>query len=422
LELVYQVADSQVVLRAHKALLGRGRTALVSRNVLLLGLTSLFTDISSEMVTTILPLYLLYGLGLSPLAFGVLDGLQQGSSALVRVAAGFAADRLRRYKEIAAIGYGVSAVAKLGMLAAGSSLGAIGGVVFADRIGKGIRTGPRDALISLSTPSDELGTAFGVHRTLDTAGALIGPLVAFGLLALAPRAYDTVFVVSFAFALIGFGILTTFVESRKAAAEEPKEQPSLRAAAGLLRDRRLRLLIVVGAGLAVATMSDGFVYLGLQRRMDFDLRLLPLLFVGTAFTYMLLATPVGRLADRVGRARVFIGGYVLLLGVYAGLLLPTIGLPALLVVLLLFGAYYAATDGVLMALASTLLPEELRASGLSLVVSVTSVARLVASIAFGAVWAAAGIRAAIIVFGIALVTTTTLAAVLLLRRWTTADA
>jgi MFS family permease len=419
---VYQVADSQVVLRAHKALLRRGRTALVSRNVVLLGLTSLFTDISSEMVTTILPLYLLYGLGLSPLAFGVVDGLQQGSSALVRVASGFVADRLRRYKEIAAIGYGLSAVSKLGMLAAGSSLGAIGAVIFVDRTGKGIRTGPRDALISLSTPREELGTAFGVHRTLDTAGALIGPLVAFGLLALAPRAYDTVFVVSFAFALVGLGILVTFVQNRKADATEPEERPSLKAAAGLLRIPRLRLLLVVGAGLAVATMSDGFVYLALQRRMDFDLRFLPLLFVGTAFTYMLLATPVGRLADRAGRGRVFVGGYVLLLGVYATLLLPAIGLPALLVVLLLFGGYYAATDGVLMALASTLLPEELRASGLSLVVSVTSVARLVASIAFGAVWAAAGIHAAIVVFGIALAATTALGATLLARGRTPADA
>jgi predicted MFS family arabinose efflux permease len=214
----------------------------------------------------------------------------------------------------------------------------------------------------------------------------------------------------------------TFVQNRRADATEPEERPSLKAAAGLLRIPRLRLLLVVGAGLALATMSDGFVYLALQRRMDFDLRFLPLLFVGTAFTYMLLATPVGRLADRAGRGRVFVGGYVLLLGVYAGLLLPAIGLPALLVVLLLFGGYYAATDGVLMALASTLLPEELRASGLSLVVSVTSLARLVASIAFGAVWAAAGIQAAIVVFGIALAATTALGATLLARGRTPADA
>lgn len=412
---MYQVADSQVVFRAHRALLSRGRSALVSRNVLLLGLTSLFTDISSEMVTTILPLYLVFGLGLSPLAFGVVDGLQQGSSALVRVVGGFAADRLRRYKEVAAIGYGLSAVCKLGMLAAGSSIGAISSVVFLDRTGKGIRTAPRDALISLSTPRDQLGTAFGVHRTLDTAGALLGPLVAFALLGLVPGAYDSVFVVSFAFALVGFAILTTFVENRPPGAVEPAERPSLKTAAGLLRIRRFRLLVVVGAGLALATMSDSFVYLTLQRRIDFDLRLLPLLFVGTAFVYMLLATPVGRLADSVGRGRVFVGGYVLLAGVYAALLLPTIGLPALLVVLLLFGGYYAATDGVLMALASHLLPAGLRASGLALVVTATSLARLVASIVFGAVWAAAGIHAAIVTFGIALAVATLVAAAALVR-------
>jgi MFS family permease len=137
---------------------------------------------------------------------------------------------------------------------------------------------------------------------------------------------------------------------------------------------------------------------------------------------MLLATPVGRLADRVGRGRVFVGGYVLLAGVYAALLLPTIGLPAMLVVLLLLGGYYAATDGVLMALASHLVPAELRASGLALVVTATSLARLVASIAFGAVWAAAGVHAAIVTFGVALVLTTSLAAVALTRAREVADA
>jgi MFS family permease len=231
-----------------------------------------------------------------------------------------------------------------------------------------------------------------------------------------------VFVVSFAFALVGFAILTSFVENRPPALVEPAERPSLRAAAGLLRIPRFRLLLVVGAGLALATMSDGFVYISLQRAIDFDLRLLPLLYVGTAFVYMLLATPVGRLADRVGRGRVFVGGYVLLAGVYAALLLPTIGLPAMLVVLLLLGGYYAATDGVLMALASHLVPAELRASGLALVVTATSLARLVASIAFGAVWAAAGVHAAIVTFGVALVLTTSLAAVALTRAREVADA
>jgi MFS family permease len=411
---VYQVANSEVVLRTRRALRTGGLRTLVSRNVLLLGITSLFTDISSEMVATILPLYLVFGLGLGPLAFGVLDGIQQGSSALIRVGAGFAADRLRKYKEIAAIGYGVSAFCKVGMLIAGSSVGGIASVIFLDRTGKGIRTAPRDALISLSTPAESLGTAFGVHRTLDTAGALIGPLLAFALLAAVPGSYDAIFVVSFAFALLGFGILTTFVENR-APTTEDVERPSMRAAAGLVRDGRFRMLTIVGSVLAVATISDAFVYLSLQRRTDFDLRLLPLLYVGTAFVYMLLATPIGLLSDRVGRGRVFVGGYGLLIGMYALLLLPTVGAPVLILVLLLFGIYYAATDGVLMALASVALPPDLRGSGLSFLVSATSLGKLVASIAFGAIWAAAGIHAAIVTFGVAMLAATVVAGLLVTR-------
>src|SRR5262249_22370723 len=167
----------------------------MSANVLFLGLTSMVTDISSEMISTILPLYLVFTLHLAPLEFGIVDGLYQGAAALVRVASGFVADRWRRHKEVAALGYALSAVCKLGILAAGSVWTALAGIVLIDRIGKGIRTAPRDALISLSSPQEELGTAFGVHRALDTAGAMIGPLVAFGLLALTPGAFDAIFVV-----------------------------------------------------------------------------------------------------------------------------------------------------------------------------------------------------------------------------------
>ena len=194
---MYQVADSNILARGGRALVGRGTHVQVSRTVVLLGLTSLFTDISSEMVTTILPLYLIYSLGLSPLQFGVIDGVQQGASSLVRVAAGFTADRFGRYKEVAVLGYGLSAACRIGFLLVGRSWGLIGAVVFLDRTGKGIRTAPRDALISLSTPKEHLGVAFGVHRALDTAGAVLGPLIAFGLLLLAPQGFDSIFIVSF---------------------------------------------------------------------------------------------------------------------------------------------------------------------------------------------------------------------------------
>src|SRR5215216_1313925 len=172
---MYGVQDSGALVAAHRSLFGRRR--VVGRTVLLLGLTSLFTDVSAEMVATVLPLYLVYTLGLSPLAFGVADGLYQGGAALVRVASGFVGDRWRRHKTVAAVGYGLSAACKLGYLVVGGALGGLSALILLDRTGKGIRTAPRDALISLSTPREHLGRAFGVHRALDTAGAMIGPLL-----------------------------------------------------------------------------------------------------------------------------------------------------------------------------------------------------------------------------------------------------
>ena len=158
----------------------------VSHTVWALGWTSLFTDVSSEMVASVLPLYLVLHLGMSPLAFGVVDGLYQGAAALVRVAAGILSDRWRRYKAIAVTGYALSAACRFFILLAGASWSSITAIIVADRIGKGIRTAPRDALISQRTESSQLATAFGVHRALDAAGAMFGPVVAFVLLAALP--------------------------------------------------------------------------------------------------------------------------------------------------------------------------------------------------------------------------------------------
>jgi MFS family permease len=420
---VYQVSSSTAILRAHRRLLSRGdRTGAateprVARTVILLGFTSLITDISSEMVVTVLPLYLIFVGGFSPLAFGVVDGIYNGATALMGLAGGFVGDRFKRHKEVAATGYGLSAVCKLALALAGTAVSTIGAIVLIDRAGKGMRTAPRDAMISLSTPKDQLGTAFGVHRAMDTTGALIGPLVAFGLLAMAPLAFDSIFLVSFCLAVIGVAVLVLFVrpQDRAQDAAEPAKPASLKGAFDLVKLPRYRALLIAGGALGLATASDAFIFLGLQDKLDLGNSLFPLLFVGNSLTYMVLAVPMGRLADRVGRGRVLIGGYALLLGVYAALLAPLGGWVLLTVVLGLLGTYYAATDGVLMAFGSTIVPEEVRGSGLALVGTVTSIARLIASVAFGSLWALLGFQTAIACFAGALVVAATVAVLVLVR-------
>jgi MFS family permease len=388
------------------------RATRVATPVVLLGVTSMLTDVSSEMVATVLPLYLTVQLGLSPLAYGFVDGLYQGVTVLVRLAAGVAADRTRRPKAVAVVGYGASAVAKLALLPA-TALTSVSAVIAVDRTGKGIRTAPRDALIVASSPSHALGRAFGVHRALDTLGAMAGPLLAFALLAAIPGGYDAVFVTSFAFAVVGVAVLVTWVPDLRPAMPSTGRNATLRSVAGLLRDRPFRRTLLAAGALAAVTVSDGFLYLVLQRRTDLAPELFPLLFVGTTLVYFLLAVPLGRLADRVGRRRVYVGGHVALLGAYACAGGPLGDVAATAGCLALLGAYYAATDGVLSALSAPLLPESLRSTGLAAVQTVTAGGRFLAALGFGAVWTVAGPGGALVGFSLALLVAVPAGAVLL---------
>ncbi|MET9914524.1 MFS transporter [Streptomyces sp. NPDC006476] len=373
------------------------RRAAVAPTVLALGTVSLITDVSSEMVTAVLPLYLVAGLGLSPLGFGLLDGIYNGFSALVRLAGGHLADRGGgRHKWVAGLGYGISALCKPLLLLA-HSLTPIGLVLAADRTGKGLRTAPRDALISLSTTPETRGRAFGVHRAMDTAGALLGPLAAFLILRATVDGYDAVFTVSFCVAVAGVLVLVLFVPgSSPAPAIEAAVRPTLRAAVGLLRHRDVRRITVCALLLGLATVSDSFVYLLLQRRLGVPDRWFALLPLGTAAAFLLLAVPLGRLADRVGSRRVFLAGHGALLLAYALLLTSWHGTFLPYAVLLLHGTFYAATDGVLMAAASNNVPEALRSSGLAVVQTGQALARFACSLGFGAAWSLWGDRTALL--------------------------
>ncbi|MBB4967138.1 MFS transporter [Saccharothrix violaceirubra] len=367
----------------------------VPGTVLALGTVSLLTDVSAEMMTAFMPVYLLVTLNLNYAQFGVLDGLYTGATAVLRLVGGHLSDRTNRHKAVAAVGYGLSAVTKFLFPLAGTSAFGIGATMAADRAGKGLRSAPRDALISLATPPDRLGAAFGVHRTMDTIGALLGPLITFLLLQQIGIVAGPVFAVSGAFAIVGLIVLIAFVR------EHPKKPdrgpaPAIRAGLALLKDRKFRRVAIGTAVLGLATLSDAFVFILVQKATAVPLGLLPLMPLGTALIFLAAATPLGRLADRIGRWPVFLGGHVLLLAVYVMLLAPGSGYLGVGAALLLHGLFYAATDGVLSARVSPLVPETLRASGLAAVQTGQALARLVSSVAFGYLLEKATFHAAVL--------------------------
>ncbi|WP_127481221.1 MFS transporter [Nocardioides pantholopis] len=380
------------------------RVPRVPRVVVTLGFVSLLTDISSESAAAILPLYLTAVVGLSPAAYGVVDGLYQGVSALVRILAGWASDRTQRPKEVALLGYAGSAAARA-FLPFATGLAAVSAVVTADRIGKGVRTAPRDAMIAAGTDPAHLGRAFGVHRMLDAVGALLGPLIAFAVLWAIPEGYRTVLVVSLGFAVLGVALLALFVPGSTGARPpgqpgsptEPRPPRPTRPTRGVLAAPGLLRLSATAGGLGLLTIGDGFVYLVLLDAGGFAAHWFPVLYIGTSAAYLLLAVPFGRLADRHGRVRVMVLAHLALAAAYlcatavAG---RWVALGTLAAVLLL-GTFYAATDGVLAAAAGRLAPPSARASGIAVAQTAVAVARLLSAAGFGVLWLLLGPGAAV---------------------------
>ncbi len=374
-----------------------------SPTVIALGIVSMLTDISSESVAAILPMYITGALGLSMIAYGFFEGLNQSASALVRIAAGYAADQTSRPKPVAVAGYGLSMVARIGLLFATGFAG-IAAVIGVDRVGKGIRTAPRDAMIQQASQPEHLARSFGLHRLLDTIGATVGPMLAFVVLLLVPDGYRAVFVLSLAVAILGVAVLVLVVPNRKlgakpvpAAQAETAQDDQVQAPVRNIRALKIRPMLrmlsrgrmgrmLCAAGLlGLLTVGDGFVYLALMSHGTMDYFWFPLLFVGSNLVFLLLAIPLGKLADRTSRAAVFVLGHLALALAY---LCASGGGSLIFIVsaLAALGLFYAATDGVLAALAGQLSPEGSVSTGIGAAQTVVAVARLLSATGFGVLW------------------------------------
>lgn len=385
--------------RPEKSAGKRSKTGALNRTVVALAFTSFFTDISSEMVAAVVPLFLTSQLGFSPFLFGAFQGAFEIANALLRILGGTIADRTKKPKQTAATGYGISTASRMGLLAATLTSAPVVPFLLIDRLGKGLRTGPRDAMISLATPEKSWGTAFGFHRTLDATGAMIGPLLAFGILFALPESFNSVFTFSVAFGFLGLAVIITWARNPKYAAPSTGSAQRSNNTRAILKslftNQGFRRIAGIGMAFGSFMIGDAFIYLVIfdAARQSTDIGIggfgaqwFPLLFVGTAVGFLLTATPLGRLADRIGRARVWVLGQVALALVLASLLFQPTSVPAIIGVLALLGLFYGATDGVLPALAAGVIPREHRSAGLATLSTLEAFARTASAFAFGLMW------------------------------------
>lgn len=396
----------------------------VPRVVWWIGITSLLTDLATEMVGSVLPAFLFSVLLLPPLMVGFMDGLYQGAAAILRLPTGIWADKFHHHKQVAALGYGMSVVAKVGLLFSmqWGLLAALIGLGL-DRVGKAIRTAPRDVLIAAHAHRGQQGAAFGLHRAMDAVGALAGPLLAFLILAAAPENYELLLGVSLIFAAFGLLALLAKVPALKSLSrEKPAGNASVPADAAdaatwkrlfqqLKAQRPFWLLLGCATALSFGIVSDGMLYLYLQQNAKMPTSWLPLFYSGTALVFVVFAYPVGKLADKVGAKWIVIGGHALLVLWYL-LMLHVPKAVGVAGTLLVMGFFYAATDGVLMAQAALLLPTPVRTTGLALLGALIGFGRMASSTLFGALWQWQGQGTAFWVFSAVLAGAVLMAALL----------
>jgi MFS family permease len=356
-------------------------------SVWLLGLVSMFMDVSSEMIHALLPLYLVTVLGTSTLTVGVIEGIAEATASITKIFSGALSDYLGKRKWLAAAGYGLAAVTKP-VFPLASSIGWLVAARFIDRVGKGIRGAPRDALIADLTPAGLRGNAFGLRQSLDTIGAVFGPLLAVVFMAAFANNFTAVFWMAVIPAFISVAIIVFGVSEPN----RPPGVPTVRAP--LSRGELARLgsgywmIVGVAAIFTLARFSEAFLLLRAQSA-GLPLAVVPAVMVVMNVVYTLSAWPAGALSDRIGRYGLLTVGFGLLIA--ADLVLALSGsVSAVMIGVALWGLHMGLTQGLLAAMVADTAPVELRGTGFGMFNLVSGVAMLAASMVAGALWDIAG--------------------------------
>jgi len=348
-----------------------------------LGFVSMLMDISSEMIHALLPVYMVTVIGTSALTVGIIEGIAEATASITKVFSGALSDWLGKRKFLAAFGYGLAAFTKP-ILPLASSIEWLIAARFIDRVGKGIRGAPRDALVADIAPPHLRGASFGLRQSLDTVGAFIGPLLAIGLMWLTADHFQAVFWIAVIPAFLSVGLILVAVKEP----DRPKEQRRVRMP--LHRDELHRLgatywwVVAVAAVFTLARFSEAFLILRAQS-IGLPQALIPIVLVIMSLAYSLSAYPIGVLSDRVNRLTLLAVGLVLLLLADLVLAFATdfvwVGIGVVL-----WGLHMGFTQGLLATLIAETAPAELRGTAFGMFNLMTGVALLVASVVAGALW------------------------------------
>lgn len=360
------------------------------RNVWVVSITSFLTDISSEMVLNLLPLFLAEVLGVRTSLIGVIEGVAEATASLLKLFSGWLSDRMNERKWLAVLGYSLSTLSKP-LFYFANTWGAVALARWGDRTGKGIRTAPRDALVADSVTKDQRGMAFGFHRAADTAGAMIGLLIALGIVwrvqASAPTlqeaTFRTIALVSLAPALLG--VVALAVGARDVAVTDKRPTPKF--ALRSLGKPFTVFVLIVGV-FTLGNSSDAFLVLRAQDRGLSVIGVLGML-ITFNLVYTLVSTPAGSLSDRVGRSRLIIGGWLFYAVVYLGFGLARTGWQ-IWVLYAFYGLYYGLAYGTALALVADLVPAEVRGTAYGTYNAMLGIMALPASLIAGLLWQGAG--------------------------------
>ncbi len=361
----------------------------IPRGVWALGFVGMFMDISSEMIHALFPIYLVSVLGASMVTVGFIEGFAEATAMIIKVFSGAISDWLGKRKLLAAIGYGLAAFTKP-VFPLATSIGWFVGARFVDRIGKGIRGAPRDALVADIAPDHLRGASFGLRQSLDTVGAFVGPLFAIGLMLLTADNFKFVFWIAVIPAFIAFGLMVCGVEepARKVASETSK--PRLQWRDAKLFSGAFWVVVGIAAIFTLARFSEAFLILKAQN-VGLPIALVPAVMVVMNIIYALSSYPAGSLSDRIGRNGILLVGIAML--IVADLILAFAAtIPAVFIGVVFWGLHMGLTQGLLATLVADTAPEKFRGTAFGIFNLASGVAMLIASVIAGGLWDAYGPR------------------------------